>query len=155
MNLLFFHFDCSLWGALRYQNPLPWDTDLDVGVLKDEIIHVSESKLKAELARKEMEIHYSYWGGFYRVTRGRARADLMVFHNFNYNGFMERVGVESYVFFINYKTMHAFPSGLVLPPLPAMDFAGVAMPVPRGGLEMQKYHYPYDWWKETKPVGCK
>ena len=39
-------------------------------------------------------------------------------------------------------------------PLPTMLFAGVPMPVPQEGLEIQKYHYPYDWWKESRPVGC-
>lgn len=143
----------SLWGAIRYRNPLPWDTDVDIGVLQDDI--KSMSVLKEELMKKEMHLQYSYWGGFYRVTRGSARADLMLFHSFNNrNGLMERVGIEAYVCFINYRKMHTFPSRLVQGPLPKMLFAGAVMPVPNGGLEIQKYHYPYDWWKESKPLGC-
>lgn len=28
------------------------------------------------------------------------------------------------------------------------------MPVPREGIELQKYHYPNDWWLEIKPTDC-
>lgn len=144
----------SLWGAIRYKNPLPWDNDVDLGVLRSDIKLLSKNKLRDELANKRITVRYHSWGGFYRVTRRKARADLMVFHNFSNSGYMERVGLEAYLFFINYKKMHAFPTYLVQIPLPKMIFAGVAMPVPHGGLEMQKYQYPYDWWKESKPIGC-
>lgn len=110
--------------------------------------------LKDELLARGISLEYSAWGGFHRVTRGSARADLMLFHSFSPNGLMERVGIEAYVFFVNYRKMHAFPSQLVAMPLPKVLFAGVLMPVPKGGLEIQKYHYPYDWWKESKPIGC-
>ena len=148
------YYSYSLWGALRYKAPLPWDTDLDLGVSRKDLQHLPRAKLKEALASKGMTTHYSSWGGFYRVTYGNARADLMVFDAFANNGYMERVGVESYLFFINYKKMHAFPAELIKKPLPTMLFAGISMPVPRGGLEIQKYHYPYDWWKESRPVGC-
>ena len=144
----------SLWGALRYRGPLPWDTDLDLGVLRKDLEHLPKGKLEMVLANNGMDIRYSSWGGFYRITSKNARADLMIFDAFSNNGYMERVGVESYVFFINYKKMHAFPSKLIQKPLPTMIFAGIAMPVPQKGLEIQKYHYPYDWWKESKPIGC-
>ena len=151
---IFPYFFFSLWGALRYNAPLPWDTDLDIGVLRNDLEHLPRDKLEYTLASKGMDIHYSSWGGFYRVTMGNVRADLMIFDAFADSGNLERVGVESYVFFINYKKMHAFPSELVQKPLPTMSFGGIAMPVPHDGLEIQKYHYPYDWWEERKPVGC-
>ena len=127
---------------------------MDLGVLRGDLDHLPRSKLKLVLASKGMDIHYSSWGGFYRVTSRNARADLMIFDAFADNGYMERVGLESYIFFINYRKMHTFPSELIEKPLPTMMFAGIPMPVPQGGLEIQKYHYPYDWWKESKPIGC-
>lgn len=128
---------------------------MDLGVLRGDLEHLPRGKLKLILASKGIHIHYSSWGGFYRVTSGNARADLMIFDTFDNNGYMERVGWEAYLFFINYKKMHAFPAELIRKPLPAMKFANIpGMPVPHHGLEMQKFHYPYDWWKESKPIGC-
>lgn len=143
-----------MWGALRYQAPLPWDTDVDLGVQRKDIERVPKNLFRYFFYSKNISIYYSTWGGYYRVTRNGARADLMLFDYFSNNGYIERVGLESYIFYVNYKKMHAFPSRLVQKPLPMLPFAGRDMPVPRDGLEVQKYHYPYDWWKESKPIGC-
>ncbi len=90
--------------------------------------------------------------GGYRVTRGKARGDLMVFRNFS--GTMKRVGIESYLFSLNYKMHHSFPARLIEKPLPTSEFCGLNFSVPRNGIEIQRYHYPHDWWLEKKPTGC-
>uniref|UniRef100_A0A6V7JGT6 Uncharacterized protein n=1 Tax=Bracon brevicornis TaxID=1563983 RepID=A0A6V7JGT6_9HYME len=51
-------------------------------------------------------------------------------------------------------SLQCFPPQLVIPPLPAKQFGGHFMPVPREGIELQKYHYPKDWWLEMKPTDC-
>lgn len=44
--------------------------------------------------------------------------------------------------------LHCFPPTLVEQPLPKVQLLpGVLVNVPREGVEMQKYHYPDNWWK--------
>lgn len=73
----------------------------------------------------------------------------------NYSGTMHRIGIESYVFYLNYHMHHMFPSDRIEGPLPTVNFCGVQMHAPKGGIEFQRYHYRDDWWLEKKPQGCK
>jgi hypothetical protein len=50
--------------------------------------------------------------------------------------------------------LECFPPNLVAPPLPERNFGGFLMPVPREGVEIQKYHYIDNWWKEVIPKNC-
>eukprot|EP00794_Sanderia_malayensis_P017352 gene17352-19085_t len=87
-----------------------------------------------------------------KLRKGISRDDLMTFKD--YDGTMKRVGIESYVFFADYQHYHNFTTRLLKKPLPTLEFCGVSFSVPRNGLEIQKYHYPDDWWQEKKPKGC-
>lgn len=51
-------------------------------------------------------------------------------------------------------SLQCFPPQLVIAPLPAKRFGEHFVPVPREGIELQKYHYPNDWWLEIKPTDC-
>ena len=143
----------SLWGALRYKNPLPWDNDVDMALLDEEIRKIDEKDFLAAFRQKNIEIHYRIWLGTYRVTRNTARGDLMIFRRTFFHE-MSRTGIEPWVFFVNYRRFHTFPAALVSKPLPKLEFAGVNISVPRKGMEVQKHFYPDDWWKESKPMGC-
>ena len=143
---------CSLWGALRYNNPLPWDTDFDFCLLHDELSRTDDRKVFQTFKKYGIDIFYRPWFGAYRVTNATARGDLMIFKNFS--GVMNRVGFESFAFYVNYEHFHQFPARLIEKPLPEQHFAGITIPVPREGIEIQKYHYPRDWWMESKPKGC-
>lgn len=151
-NLTHFPIYGSLFGAYRYQNPLPWDTDVDLLLRAEELDNIDEDSLLSEFRKKGIEIFYRPWFGAYRITRNRARGDLMIFKNFS--GTMNRIGVESYVFYLNYQKHHIFPSKMIESPLPTVKFCGVEMQSPKGGIEFQKYHYHNDWWLEKKPKGC-
>ena len=105
-----------------------------------------------QFKQKNINIHYSYWGGFYRIENSLARGDLYIYKN--HSGTMKRVGVESYVFFVNYLIYYQFPAKSIEKPLENVEFCGLQMNAPRGGLEFQKYFY-YDWDIEIKPKGCK
>eukprot|EP00795_Rhopilema_esculentum_P013662 gene13662-4565_t len=141
-----------LFGALRYKDPLPWDTDVDLFLRAEELDNIDEDKLLSDFKAKGIKILYRPWFGAYRITRGRSRGDLMIFKN--YSGTMNRVGIESYAFFVNYRKHHIFPAHLIEKPLPTLKFCGIKMFAPRGGIELQKYHYRNDWWLEKKPNGC-
>lgn len=52
--------------------------------------------------------------------------------------------------------LHCFPPGLVEAPLPVLKLpgVGVAVSVPREGLEMLKYQFPESWWKMNDADDC-
>ncbi|KXJ23769.1 uncharacterized protein LOC110249975 [Exaiptasia diaphana] len=144
----------SLWGGLRNNGPLPWDTDFDFGIFYNEIIKYSEQEVKDKFKAFDINCYYSYRFGFYRVTRGSARGDLMIFRDYYNNGWMHRIGVEAYLAFVNYRKFHVFPAHLVKLPLDSSPFGRVNVSIPHGGVEIQRYFYPHDWWKISKPGGC-
>lgn len=125
---------------------------MDLFLREEELNKINEEAFVSKFKSKGIEIFYRPWFGAYRITRGRARGDLMIFKN--YSGTMNRIGIESYVFYQNYRKHHIFPSRFIEGALPKVNFCGIEMPVPKGGLEFQKYHYQGDWWLEKKPFGC-
>ena len=146
---------CSLWGALRVQSPLEWDNDFDIGLVYSEVKTRPglEERLLHEFQKKNIKIHYRLWFGTYRVVRDSARGDLMVYRR-NWFENCVRLGIESWVFFLNYRKYHTFPCYLIEKPLPYLPFSHVNFTVPRQGVEIQKHFYPNDWWVESKPSGC-
>ena len=54
--------------------------------------------------------------------------------------------------FINYRLYHSFPARLVQQPLPKAKFGSFNISVPKGGLEIMKHLYPFNWWKVVKPA---
>lgn len=150
------HFLCygSLWGALRYKKPLPWDYDYDMGILYEDMLKIDEKALFEEFNKKDIYIAYHNYAGNYKVEKGHMTGDLMIFRDYYNNGIMRRTGFESWMFFVHYRYYHQFPNTLIKKPLPTMEFAGENFFVPRGGIEIQKHHYPNNWWKEMAPIGC-
>ena len=124
-----------------------------MALLYDEVKNISKKALYESFLKKNITIYYRHWFGTYRIKRGKARGDLMIFKTSFYNE-MCRTGIEPWLFWYNHKRYHRFPSSLLEQPLPKAKFAGIDLSVPRKGYEIQKYFYPNDWWKETKPKGC-
>ncbi|XP_066932400.1 uncharacterized protein [Clytia hemisphaerica] len=154
LKMTYFLIYGSLWGALRHNRPLAWDNDFDIGLVYEELKDKGlEQKLYKELQKKNIKIYYRLWFGTYRVTRDTARGDLMIYRR-NYFDTCVRLGMESWVFFVNYRKYHQFPCRLIKKPLPSMKFSKVNFTVPREGNEIQKHFYPEDWWVESKPSGC-
>ena len=50
--------------------------------------------------------------------------------------------------------LECFPSQLADPPLSSIKYGDIMLPSPREGLEIQKYHYPDDWWLQRKVHTC-
>lgn len=145
----------SLWGALRYEDPVPWDNDIDMLLLDVEVNKLDFGVIKDKFEARGMKIWYRLWLGTYRVTRGDfARADLMIFRHTYIGNSMCRTGLEPWILFVNHFRFHTFPAYLIEQPLATRRFAGVNISIPNNGIEIQKHFYPYDWWKEVKPRGC-
>ena len=144
----------SLWGALRVKGPLPWDTDADIGINGDELCACESMRFKKAFTKRGLSVKYVPLHGRYRATDGHEEIDIMIFVDYWRDGMMRRTGWETWPFFVNYRWHHTFPSWLVEPPLPQVPFAGRNMSVPKGGVEIQKWLFRNNWWKETKPLGC-
>eukprot|EP01135_Chromosphaera_perkinsii_P002707 Nk52_evm75s226 gene=Nk52_evmTU75s226 len=147
----------SLIGALRNNNPVPWDTDVDIGVYRPDLLKYTEEEIKESVEKFDMRLeYYSIWGGFYRIVnkKGNARSDVMLYDD-NWNSeWMQRTGFEAWIFFLNYRTYHRLPAKLLEAPLPSVPFGGEKMHVPRMENEALKYQFPHNWWKEVRPPGC-
>ena len=59
-----------------------------------------------------------------------------------------------YSFFLKKVHQCRFPAESLIKPLESVEFCGIQMDAPRGGLEIQKYFFK-EWNVEKKPKGCK
>jgi len=149
----------SLWGALRHGDILPWDIDIDLIVVLDRNSDIKGTIdwLKKEMEAQGMEVYYRDWIG---IIQGyspvyKSQLDVTFWCDYYGTGTLFRCsGWEQYIFFVNYRYHYTFPARLVKPPLPTLNFINRSWPVPRNGIEIQKIHYPNDWWKVAKPRGC-
>ena len=144
----------SLWGALRTGEPLPWDYDFDFGIDFDDISLVNFNEIYNAFLEYGISMHYVYYSGVYKVSYGKMTGDIMVFKDYYHDGIMRRIGIESWLLFIHYRYYHQYPKHLTQKPLPKLKFAGLLFQVPHQGIEIQKYMYPNNWWKELKPKDC-
>jgi len=142
----------SLWGALRLNNPLPWDYDFDVGVIYEDFTKVKLADLESDFKKAGIDIRHQIYFGNYKVRKGKMSGDIMLF--VKKNDIAHRIGIESWLLFLHYRLYHSFPWRLIEKPLPKLEFGNVHYSVPREGIEMQKYLYPKDWWKVITPKGC-
>lgn len=138
---------------MRINDILPWDNDVDIATLWEEVVEINENEFFQEFKKRDINIYYRLWKGEYIIERRKAHIDLMIFKETVF-GDRGRTGVEPWMFFVHFRNFHQFPAELFKKPLPKLMFAGVNMSVPRGGIEFQKHFYPNDWWKESKPKGC-
>lgn len=156
------HFLCygSLWGQLRLSRSLPWESDIEYCLLNEEIITKDEVYLARIFKNKKMELEYDITEGIYTITDDElsgAKVQLIVFEMDPMINMLRRVGWKRRVLppdCESLPSLNCFPPRLARPPLPQKEFGGYVVPVPREGIEIQKYHYPTNWWKEILPKNC-
>ena len=153
LNLTHFLLYGSHWGAMRVGGPLPWDEDADIGVIADaNYLRLTKEKFINAFARKGMNVTDNMaQKTSLKLDRGSVNVDVIVY--FDYNGLMQRRGWEPFLIPIHYRLHHSFPTWVVKTPpaLPKAQFGKLMIPVPRGGREIMKHLYRYDWWKDYKP----
>lgn len=148
----------SVFGALRVNGPLPWDYDVDIDFNasgKFASMNLGEFLFAFESTGLKVNRHLWIRSQLIEITTDDLpyyRVEVFAFYN--YRGWIKRGGLESWVLALHYNTYHTFPAQLLEKPLPRVQFGFFKMPIPRGGIEIQRYLYPDNWWKEVKPVTC-
>ena len=146
----------SLWGPMRgIPGPLPWDYDIDIAIDGDgnfSKIPFEEFKARFTVAGLKVTDH-SGRSGRIRIEGNGENGDLYLYYD--HGGVMTLTGYESWLFFLSYRLHHSFPTILIHQPLPKVRFGFFNISVPRGGIEVMKYLYPFSWWKVVKPPSCQ
>lgn len=158
LNLTYFMCYQTLWAALKVKKPLPWQKDIDLCVLNKEISAIDEGYLARTFKRYGLSINYNSGGGYYRVFKfGNISpyAKLTVFEEDLVTHQMRRVGwIHRMLPPNSCEELNCFPPELISTPLPKIAFGDYLLPAPSNGIEIQKYLYPYSWWKEITPTNC-
>ena len=152
LNITHFLIYGSLWGALRINKPLPWDDDVDIGMIADgQYPNLSEEQFLKKFREKGVKITNNMrQKSSFKFERGKGDVDLMIYYD--YGEWMKRRGWEAWLLTVHYNLHHTFPKNLVEhKPLPSLKFGWFMMPVPQKGMEIMKHMYRYDWWVNYKP----
>lgn len=155
----------SLFGQLRMSQSLPWETDVEMCVLNEEISQHDEVFLKRAFWRRDLNIEYDSANGVYAIKRKSdfdGLVQLIVFAKDkdiaeDQDLMYHRVGWKRRMLppDCSYSpSLQCFPSRLVTSPLPLKLFGSKVLPVPREEFEMLKYHFPDSWWREEKALNC-
>lgn len=161
------HFLCydSLWAALMQNKPFAWSSFIELCILNEEITQkVEEAALIRAFRREGLIISYSNSVGEYTVTEfdserqsaAEVRVKIYPFEKDITGEKFRRIGWRHRLMPPDLcSMMHCFPSHLLDPPLPLVRFLKAQVPVPREKIEIQKYHYPDNWWKPDRtPEAC-
>lgn len=157
------HFLCfdSLWAAHTSNKPFPWRSTNEICMRNEEISNVEEATLIRVFKREGVVLSYSPSSGEYDVRlnpSGQIRLKIFLFEKDPESDQFRRVGWKNRILPPDSCSItQCFPSHLVdKQPLPTTKFSGIRFPIPREEIEIQKYHYPDDWWKpERAPLECR
>ncbi|XP_076317462.1 uncharacterized protein LOC143229252 [Tachypleus tridentatus] len=149
----------SLWGALKYNGPMPWQSKLELCLLNEEVLKMEEAYFIKSFKQHGLVLSYDSGNGVYHVTNSgdeSCEALLIVFEEDSVTHQIRRVGWKNRLLPPDScEALHCFPPHLVSLPLPTHPFMNMKLPVPREEIEIQKYLFPNSWWKEVGPPLCK
>lgn len=156
------HFLCygTLWGALRHSELLPWKRNLDICVMNEDVIKLDEVFFRRQFNKQAMTIEYDSANGVYTIWNDNRRPDvdgvlnIFVFEALPELKLVRRIGYKNRLMPPTSNSVGSFPIRLITYPLSSIMLNSRRFPAPREGLEIQKYHYMKDWWKEIKPAQC-
>jgi len=157
------HFLCygSLWGIIKSNGLLPWEDNVEVCAMNEELSSFEEATLIRTFLKHNLALKYDSKDGVYEVfepgqkVKGILR--IVVFEKDPDLDMMKRVGWARRLLPPDCEmspSLHCFPPRLIETPLPIATINGVEYKVPREEIEIQKYLYPDTWWKEIKPKQC-
>lgn len=146
----------SIFGARRIQEPLPWDNDADIGFDGNgRFSEITFEELFNRFKREGLKLHNKWiQSGSFVVSHNGWPLTVDLFAFYDHSGLMKRTGLESWLWFINHRIYHTFPTWVAKGALPTVRFGFFNISIPRGGDEILKYLYRFNWWKEVRPKGC-
>ncbi|XP_076445704.1 uncharacterized protein LOC143283382 [Babylonia areolata] len=149
----------TLWGALRQGQVLPWDTNIDFCAMDVDMAAVSHAQLKEAFLEKAILLDYDWTTGIYharshRGVEGRVHVFTKIYSVRDGQEMAVPGGLTRAVWRWLGERQLSFPALLLDAPFREESFHGRGMPVPHEGIELLKYLYPDDWWREVKPSGC-
>lgn len=154
----------SLWAALIQNKPFNWSHFIEICILNEELTEkVEEATLIRAFKREGLSISYSSSVGEYLVSEfegngesSEPRVKIYLFEKESSSENYKRIGWKHRLMPPDSCSMvHCFPSHLLDQPLPLVKFLKAQIPVPREKIEIQKYHFPNDWWKPDRtPEQC-
>lgn len=155
----FLCFD-SLWAAHTANKPFSWKSVNEICILNEEISKIEEATMIRVFKREGVVLSYSSSTGEYDVRlhpNSQIRLKIFLFERDQESDQMKRVGWKHRLLPPDSCSVtQCFPSHLVEKPLPTTKFSGIRIPIPKEEIEIQKYHYPDDWWKSDRsPPECR
>ncbi|RWS27890.1 uncharacterized protein B4U80_01336 [Leptotrombidium deliense] len=156
-SLRFSYFLCynSLWGALKRKEVFPWFSFVEWCVLNEEISNYDEAFIFRTFKREGLNIQYTSSDGTYTVTtfnETQPSLKLIIFEENPQTNQYRRVGWKNRLIPPDSCTLiHCFPPRLIEKPLETVNFMDSEIPVPREEIEILKYLFPDDWWKDSEP----
>ena len=159
MHIVHWLFYGTLWEMRRLKFPLMSGDSVDIGILANQVF---TEKTWREFIAPFKSAGFIVSGNKERLFiegsmnfRRNPFKDLLVkvYTFYSCHGVVQRTGLWSWLFFMNYKKYHSFPSSFLAPALPKARFGTVDIPVPRGGLEILRYIYPTHW-NENRTSHC-
>ncbi|XP_052898431.1 uncharacterized protein LOC128305151 [Anopheles moucheti] len=160
------HFLCygTLWGQIHMAKMLPWREKAEFCVLNEELMRHEEARFIRNFYASELQIHYLHSEGIYRIFAKEPTAphatpyvELVVFQLDETQGMYKRIGWKRRVLPPHCDwtpSLECFPVNLLQGTLPKRPLGRYDYTVPMGGIELQKYHYPDNWWKNVKVRNC-
>ena len=169
------HFLChdSLWASLYQEGPRSWDRTLDLCLIGEDLTGQDEGFVARFFKTQDLILEYDMMEGLYTVrlqpkikfpgipSAGElpdVLARLILFQSrSNSMMVMRKSGVKRALLpdDCDNTLLECFPIHLVQKPLSSIKFGNNELPAPKEGIEIQKYHYPDDWWLQRKiPPVC-
>jgi hypothetical protein len=167
------HFICyeSLWASLYNEGPRTWEHTVEMCVIGDALTQQDEGFIARFFRTQDLVLNYDMLEGVYEVKLmetvsfpglpdavGRDVSARLVLFQQRSGSMMRKAGLKRALLpdDCENQLLECFPSLLALPPLSEIKFGpNKYFPAPREGIEIQKYHYPDDWWLQRKiPSAC-
>lgn len=156
------HFLCydSLWGSLNFEKQLPWKAELEFCAVNEKALYVDEARFLRTFRKRGLDVAYDWNEGTYDAfngTRASGVVKIIIFENDPMTKMMRRVGWKRRVLPPDCESstmLHCFPPRLIDAPLMSKKLGANLFPVPHEEIEIQKYLYPSNWWKDLNPPPC-
>lgn len=162
------HFLCyeSLWASLYNEGPRAWDRTVEMCLVDDTLAQQDEGFTARFFRTQDLTLDYDMLEGVYVVklvarvnfpglpsaVEPDVSARLVLFQQRTSSTMMRKAGVKRALLPDDCENLllECFPSQLAMQPLGKIKFGRSDFPAPREGIEIQKYHFPEDWWLQRK-----